>query len=95
MPKFHCTIRDGETYVRYTCPGCNHEHSVPADRWRWNGDIERPSLSPSVRHFYEKEGKEITTCHYHIKLGKISFCRDSQHDLAGQTVDLPDCYGAE
>jgi hypothetical protein len=31
-----------------------------------------------------------TLCHYFIRAGKIEFCGDSPHNLAGQTVDLPD-----
>jgi len=31
-----------------------------------------------------------TTCHYFITDGKIEFCGDSPHKLAGQIVDLPD-----
>lgn len=100
MPKFDATEHNGETHVRYTCPGCKHEHSVPAKRWNWNGDVNKPTLSPSVRHYYvmpesasKNPGKEVTTCHYHITDGKIAFCGDCQHELKGQTVELPNCHG--
>lgn len=29
-------------------------------------------------------------CHYFINKGRIQFCSDSTHPLAGQTVDLPE-----
>ena len=91
MAKVHATEHSGETYLRYRCPGCKHDHSVPAQRWHWNGSVDTPTLHPSVRHFYTRpEGGEVTTCHYHIKEGKIEFCGDCPHWLKGQTVDLPD-----
>jgi hypothetical protein len=78
-------------HVRYHCPGCKHDHTVPAGRWHWNNDIDKPSLSPSVRHYYTLDsGKEVTTCHYHIKNGNIAYCGDCEHELKGQTIPLPD-----
>lgn len=40
-------------YVSYSCPACGHLHSVPvrpvaAERWNWNGNLEAPTLTPSV-----------------------------------------------
>lgn len=85
--------------VIYECPGCKNTHSVPADRWHWNGDVMKPTLSPSVRHFIPADGKHFphdkTTCHYFVRDGRIEFCSDSPHALAGQTVDLPDIDPAE
>lgn len=94
MPKFDVTTQaDGTQHVRYTCPGCKHEHSVPAAHWNWNGDVDKPTLSPSVRHLDEKDGKRVTTCHYFIREGRIEFCGDCQHELSGKIVELPNCYG--
>ncbi len=83
----------------FKCPGCaelngcsEHEfyHSIDARRWNWNNSLEKPTLSPSVRH-YELHGDqtEKTTCHYFIKDGNIHYCEDSPHGLAGKTVPLP------
>ncbi len=84
-------IRQTENYVYYFCPGCKREHSVPPERWNWNGSIDSPTLSPSVLHFYTRpSGERVTTCHYFVRDGKIEFCSDSKHELAGQTVELPD-----
>lgn len=35
---------------QFWCPGCNEQHAVQigAGGWAWNGDVERPTLSPSV-----------------------------------------------
>jgi hypothetical protein len=50
--KTHLTT-DG--WLTFWCPGCNEHHGVPADRWHWNGDREKPTLTPSVK---------ITSGHY-------------------------------
>lgn len=31
------------------CPGCKEMHGIP-DTWTFNGDLQSPSFSPSVRH---------------------------------------------
>src|SRR5438105_2357381 len=34
----------------FWCPGCDGAHGVPAGRgWTWNGDIEKPTVSPSLK----------------------------------------------
>jgi len=71
-------------YVRYKCPGCKHDHSVPAERWAFNGDINNPTLNPSVRHYTE----QTTICHYFIRNGKIEYCGDCQHELSGKIVEM-------
>lgn len=40
------TIGDDE--IGFWCPGCDEIHVVGAARWQFNGDYDRPSLSPSV-----------------------------------------------
>jgi hypothetical protein len=51
------------------------------------------------RHFCGRDPKPMgpddtggrkTLCHYFIRDGKIEFCGDCPHELAGQTVPLPD-----
>jgi hypothetical protein len=93
----------------YWCPGCGSGHSIPATlppkqekAWLFDGNFECPTFSPSVRHFYtipkgeKNEDSEVTTCHYHIKKGKIEYCNDCKHALNGQAVplqDIPKDYG--
>lgn len=80
----------GVQYVRYECPACKHTHHVPSERWNWNGDVQRPTLHPSVRHYYiEDDGRQVTVCHYFVRDGRIEFCSDCPHAYAGKTVDLP------
>lgn len=97
MSKVYRSEHNGEVYIRYACPGCKHDHAVPAVRWNWNEDMEKPTLSPSVRHFIPHGGRkgsadysEETLCHYFIREGRIEFCGDCKHTLAGQTIELPE-----
>lgn len=88
------TLTDGD-YILYWCAGCGRPHHVPVIRWNWNGSLEKPTLSPSVRHFIPRQepypGKVIeekTTCHYFIREGRIEYCGDCDHALAGQTLPM-------
>lgn len=80
---------DDGLYLRYYCPGCKHDHTVPAERWHWNKDVDKPTLSPSIRHRIQSEnGTWVTTCHYHIQNGYIKYCDDCQHGLNGATIEM-------
>lgn len=78
---------------KFKCPGCNVIHTIDNDRWDFNGDYECPTLYPSVNG----SGKRVNNgewydwrCHSWVKNGKIQFLNDSTHELAGQTVELPE-----
>ena len=80
----------------FECPGCNMWHSCnethptpSAPKWIFNGDVERPTFSPSVLVRYPDDGQE-KRCHSFVTDGKIRFLDDCSHGLAGQTVELPD-----
>lgn len=84
------------------CPGCelgggSGLHGLPIAGspgvtepfWTWNGDIEAPTLEPSIMTRYNSpDGKMV--CHSYLRAGRWEFLGDSTHALAGQTVDLPD-----
>lgn len=95
------TLRSAEDgRLLFWCPGCDTAHAVPhgagtGPRWTWNGDAERPTFSPSLLVTYD--GADAGTpnglpavCHSFISDGRIQFCSDSTHALAGKTVDIPD-----
>lgn len=93
--KFHTT---NEGSVTWFCPGCDEYHMAhvepaPDGRkrpvWQWNRDLEKPTLSPSVKVTGGRASGE-TRCHVYIRDGKIQFLGDCTHALAGQTVDVPD-----
>lgn len=75
---------------RHWCPGCKMNHVIYTDpgaqsnghHWRFNGDAESPTFHPSINI--------VGQCHYFVQTGRIEYCGDSKHALAGQTVDLPD-----
>ncbi len=102
--KLRSATGTGEKRFLHWCPGCAEVHSIriecagPGPVWSFNGDLERPTFSPSIRisEGHDDEGNRLpqgqwrTLCHYFIRDGRIEFCSDSPHPLAGQTVDLPD-----
>ena len=88
----------GQRGLHLWCPGCNAVHSVRTDPpgWTWNGDVEKPTLSPSILHNPGRENPSHEICHSFVRDGRIEFLNDSTHALAGQTVDLPPWpYGDE
>lgn len=58
-------------------------------RWTWNGSLDAPTFSPSLLVTWPQKGIE-QRCHSFITDGKIAFCGDSTHALAGQTIDIPE-----
>lgn len=78
---------DGQVY---DLPG---QHSVRVkphhqDGWGFNGDLESPTLTPSLRVRY---GEELDyQCHFFVRNGQIQYCGDSTHALAGKTVPMED-----
>lgn len=82
------------------CPGCDQAHvwrigsSNGLANWDWNGDLEKPTVSPSILTHVSKENK----CHVFIADGIIDFLSDCYHKLAGQKVamvELPDWLANE
>lgn len=78
----------------------------PGPRWGWNGNVERPTFTPSVlvtgvKRLTDEQlaawmrGEPLPEpvqqrCHTFVTDGRIQFLGDCTHALAGQTVDLPD-----
>lgn len=61
--------------------------------WAFNGDLEAPTFSPSLKSENHVDPKQ-RCCHLNMTAGKIVFYADCTHDLAGQTVEIPD-WGAD
>lgn len=94
--------------LRFDCPACKdelliwgdgeehpaipyHEVNVGPGGWEFNGDLERPAISPSVRTRY---GDALAyVCHFFVRDGRIQFCSDSTHKLAGLGVDMTTLAG--
>ena len=80
----------GQSYghVHY-CPGCDEMHHLPPG-WTFNGDLVKPTYSPSFRHemdFVDRTPHRI--CHYILTDGVLNFCGDCTHSFAGKSVPLP------
>lgn len=82
---------DEEKAVAFRCPGCGgvhvcfvngHRNTIGAT-WEWNGSIDYPTFFPSILR------SEGIRCHSFVRDGMIEFLGDSQHALAGKTVEMP------
>lgn len=82
----------GRRGLMYWCPACDGAHAVCVDgaapRWSFNGDVDRPTFSPSVKVVGGARGSDHV-CHHFVEAGIIKYCADSTHALAGQSIDLP------
>jgi hypothetical protein len=81
-------------YIFY-CPGCECAHRVitvpgfqSGARWGFNGDMERPTFTPSIKVQFGPDGKNI--CHMFIKDGRLQFLTDCTHKYHGHTIPMVD-----
>jgi hypothetical protein len=78
--------------VGYWCEGCDELHVIRFVNGlhTWDGNIVRPTFSPSV--FYEQKGADGRehVCHTFIRDGLVQFLDECTHHLAGLTLPLPD-----
>lgn len=84
-----------ESQLGFECPGCGMHHAVrvrsdggPRPSWEWNGSMSAPTFSPSILVRWEQRGEQ-RVCHSFVRDGRIEFCGDCTHDLAGKTAPLP------
>lgn len=75
------------------CPGCDGGHCVPVtgpNAWTWNGERQKPTLTPSVLVNRGRANPTAHICHVFITEGRIQFLGDCTHGLAGKTVEMVD-----
>jgi len=87
VPKIHDLPPDG--IHAFICPGCGRCHA-PDERWTFNGDYEKPTFSPSILVKTGHYPKPEDICHSFVTDGMIQFLSDCTHELAGQTIEIPD-----
>lgn len=81
----------GKTVYWLWCPACDDAVMID-DTWIWNGDVERPTFTPSVLTRFTMQGRE-RVCHSFVVDGVWQYLGDCTHDRAGQhvpMVDLPE-----
>ncbi|MEE9528436.1 MAG: DUF6527 family protein [Dehalococcoidia bacterium] len=90
-----CIKEDCDDY-RFWCPGCDEVHGIrargPKPCWTFNGDLVKPTFSPShLTGWHGDNGEKFSEhrCHSFIENGNIRFLNDCHHELKGQTVPLP------
>ena len=89
-----CKGKEGVEAYAFICPGCDQEHVIYAKNpsgveWSFNGDLDRPTFSPSLRLFRVKHPEKYC-CHSFIRDGQIQYLNDCTHAMAGRTVDIPE-----
>lgn len=91
---FHAHGDETETIIGYFayCPGCKMSHPIRVPQWTFNGDLERPTFSPSLLCHRQQwaDGTKFPQCHSFIQDGRWQFLSDCEHELAGQTVEIPE-----
>lgn len=79
----------GEGEYAITCLACGCGHMLK--NWKFNGDLENPTFSPSLLVTgYLNEKQPNGVCHSYITDGNIQYLSDSTHEYAGKTVRLND-----
>lgn len=91
-----CEFTDDSGWLIF-CPACQCGHKFDRGRWTFNGNLERPTFSPSMLiktnspdspHYQPRARSSV--CHSFVRDGRIEFLGDCTHAMAGQTMDLPD-----
>ena len=91
-----CPIEEA-THVTLNFPGQVGLLSLPVIRkgtregtgcWSWNGDVDKPTLRPSVLTQGSSRTHSKFRCHTWVNDGQAQFLDDCSHELRGQTVDM-------
>lgn len=71
------------------CPACKERHriSVAKGGWTWDGNVEKPTISPSIMVSWRHGDKEHV-CHSFVRNGVWEYLSDCTHDMAGQHVPM-------
>lgn len=86
--------------LMFVCPGCQGDegkgsgiHVLPVQyadgrpSWTWNGDLEKPTLEPSIMTRWGLDGKNV--CHSFLRNGVFEYLGDCTHKYANQHVPIP------
>ena len=94
--KIHNAKR-GEPDFTFYCPGCKCDHGIwiPYEgcthaTWDFNGDLERPTVRPSILVNAGGLNPTQPICHSFVTDGMIQYLSDCTHELSGKTIELPE-----
>jgi hypothetical protein len=62
--------------------------SIARPSWEWDGNLEAPTLAPSILSRMEWDGVPFV-CHSFLRAGVFQFLGDCTHDLATKQAPLP------
>lgn len=95
-------FNEDKTQVTFWCIGCDGGHTINigvgmTPNWVFNGDIEKPTFTPSVLVTYEGVDADTpdglpSVCHTFVTNGKIQYLGDCTHPLANTEIDLPEAF---
>lgn len=79
----------------FFCPGCKDWHHFntagEGPVWGFNGNLEKPTFSPSLLRVREWPGMEFERrCHLFVIDGVIHFCSDCFHHFSNKKVEMID-----
>jgi len=71
-------VADNPTMLLFECPGCGCAHYLETREgaWSWNGDLVRPTATPSLL-INASRGLGTPRCHLFIRDGQLVFLSDS------------------
>jgi len=82
--------RANDTTYMFWCPACNRAHAFNPKIWTYNGDEDKPTVSPSILvHGTNNDGTTLR-CHSFVTDGKMHFTADCSHSLAGEVLKIPE-----
>lgn len=97
-------VKETENSWIVKCPASGFI-DIPRDRnWKFDGNYERPTFTPSVNETREKAGQTLEDLkaeknpwrnHVVIENGMIAYQGDCTHEWAGKTVEIPPLNYAE
>lgn len=88
VAKHHFKDGDKEGYQYwFWCPGCDEAHAFTIPPWTFNGDLEKPTFTPSLLC---NQSRPEVRCHLIMTDGKIHYCGDCFHSMKNMVVDMVD-----
>lgn len=90
-------LRASNLGIAHYCPACRELHTFSCQqpdpltgcKWVWDGNIIRPTLTPSINITWTHGNKLTRRCHYTLEAGILQFIEDCTHELKGIRMSLP------